>query len=159
MPSGHRYEIDCGVRINHHSLHGHPIHLCFNIQRTFVEGRQHVIIGENDRFQLLASHSLTSFSRARLCRIEDHDLRQGFHSISPNGFGEAYIISQDFFILLQPFFDRLRGINQPYDIRMGFLVESFLQSVAPRSCLNSYRGRKRGIANEYHAYGPARHSC
>jgi len=34
MPSGHRYEIDCGVRINHHSLHSHPIHLCFNIQRT-----------------------------------------------------------------------------------------------------------------------------
>jgi len=117
MPSASTVDIGMrsGVRINHHSLHGHPIHLCFNIQWTVVEGvwRQHVIIGENDRFQLLASHSPNSFSHERLWRIEDHDSRQGFHSISPNGFGEAYFLEkrQEFFILLQPFFDRLRGIN------------------------------------------------
>lgn len=61
-----------GGKTNGSSNQPVPIHLCFNIQRTVVEGvwRQHVIIGENERFQLPASHSPNSFSHATLCRIE-----------------------------------------------------------------------------------------
>lgn len=58
-------------------------------------------------------HSPNSFSHATLCRIEVFIPRQGFHSISPNGFGEAYLIEkrQEFLILLQPFFDRHRTLT------------------------------------------------
>ena len=66
-------------------------------------------------------HSPNSFSHATLCRIEVFIPRQGFHSISPNGFGEAYLIEkrQEFLILLQPFFDRHRTLTSGHNYAIG----------------------------------------